>query len=582
MDSITTSFLNEFVENKGYEHFKQSTQFEYFVNFCIINKEYDSISFDEKLISTGESTQGIDGIGIIVNNKLCNSVSEIQQLIDLNRTLNVTYVIIQAKTSPKFEGSQINNVFRWTQEFFSNSPDLFMTNEMKNFVDMKQYIIDNSKYLKERSPNCHIYYCTTGKWEDDANLCQMILSNTKELDKSALFSDVNFYPCGAKELQNLYRKTKEAVEATIKFEKKVTIPAIERIKVAYSGMLPFSEFKKIIIDESGKMKSVFEDNIRDYLRLENNLVNADISNTLQHGVQEQFCILNNGVTIVADEISGLGDTITITNYQIVNGCQTSNVLYENRSLQNIDSLHVPVKIIVTNDAYIKSQITRATNNQTAVDAVELEALSQFQRDLELYYNAQPSDEYKLHYERRTNQYKSDEKISLKRIVERESQMKSFSAMFCNTPHLVAGNFGKLIKDMGEEIFNSEHDQLPYYVSALSYYKLEELLNKGLLLENSKRFRYQILMLFRFIVTKSDSPNLKNKGQTNKICETLINTLKNESDCLKNFKEAAIFLESGEVNLDFKDRKTVERKQTTDLLIEKIKEFIFNFQKKKLN
>jgi hypothetical protein len=578
MDSITSSFLDSFVESKGYSHFDQSKRFEYFVNFCIINKEYDSISFDEKQISTGKATQGIDGIGIIVNNKLCHSVSEIQQLIDLNRVLNVTFVIVQAKISAKFDGAQIENLFRWSKEFFSANPDLFMSDEMKNFIDMKNFIYEskNTKFMKERSPNCCIYYCTTGKWGDDPNLTKIIAANKKELD-SNLFDNVSFTPCGAKELQSLYRKTKAPVEATITFEKKVTIPAISQIKVAYSGMLPFLEFRKIIIDDSGKMKSVFEDNIRDYLRLDDNPVNADISNTLQHGVQEQFCILNNGVTIVADEISGAGDTITITNYQIVNGCQTSNVLYENRSLPGIDNLHVPVKIIVTNDSNIKSQITRATNNQTAVNAVELEALSEFQRSLELFYNAQPSDEYKLYYERRTNQYKSDDKVPLKRIVDRENQIKSFSAMFCNNPHLVAGNFGKLTREMGTDIFNSEHDQIAYYTSALSYYKLEEYLNKDLLLENSKRFRYQILMLFRFISTKNTIPNLKSKTQTKENCEKLIEILRNDTQCLQNFKEAATFLESENVELDFKDRKTVERKQTTDILIEKIKAKIFNIQ-----
>src|SRR5436305_2076678 len=109
MDSITRNFLNDFIEGKNYEHFSPSKQFEYFVNFCIINKEYDSVSFDEKQISTGNFTQGIDGIGIIVNNKLCSSISEIKQLIELNRFLTVTFVIIQSKTSSSFDGKSIDN-----------------------------------------------------------------------------------------------------------------------------------------------------------------------------------------------------------------------------------------------------------------------------------------------------------------------------------------------------------------------------------------------------------------------------------------------------------------------------------------
>jgi AIPR protein len=577
MDSITRNFLNDFVESKSYGHFEYSKQFEYFVNFCIINKEYDSISFDEKQITTGNSTQGLDGIGIIVNNKLCSSVSEIKQLIELNRFLTVTFVLIQSKTSANFDGKLIDNQFRWTKTFFAENQDLFVTEEMKSFIEMKEFIYTNSKFMKERNPHCNIYYCTTGKWTEDLNLLSIVAANKKELDDLNLFDKINFYPCDSKELQFLYRKTKEPVEATIKFEKKVTIPTIPEIKVAYSGMLPFLEFKKIIIDDSGKMKSVFEDNIRDYLEQDNNPVNTDISNTLQSGNIEQFCILNNGVTIVADEISGPGDTITITNYQIVNGCQTSNVLYENRNLVNIENIHVPVKIIVTADYNIKSQITRATNNQTAVDAVELEALTDFQKNLEYYFNALPNDENKLYYERRTNQYKSNDGVTLNRIINRESLIKSFSAMFLDYPHLVAGNYGKLTKEMGEDIFNKEHDQIAYYISALSYFKLENFLNRSQLSINSKRFRYQLLTIFRFLITKVDSPNLKDKSRTQKISEKILEVLKNDDECLTYFKDSSEFLESIELNLDFNDRKTVERKGTTELIIDRLKDKYLNIQ-----
>ena len=564
MDAITKSFLKEFVESKNYSLLTLSDQFEMFANFCIINKEYDSVSFDEKEISTGKNTQGIDGIGIIVNNKLCNSIQEIEELIELNRVLTVTFIIIQSKTSSKFDGNQIDNMFRWTKTFFNEQSDLFVTNEMRNFIEMKEYIYANSKYMKDRNPICNLYFCSTGKWTEDLNLVQVVTGNTKELEDLNLFENVTFYPCDSKQIQKLYRKTKEPVEATIKFEKKVTIPTMNEIKVAYSGMIPFSEFKKIIIDESGKMKSVFNDNIRDYLEQENNPVNTDIAETLKKGNLDSFCILNNGVTVVADEISGPGDNITITNYQIVNGCQTSNVLYENRNVPDIDNMHIPLKIIVTDNSAIKSKITRATNNQTAVDAVELEALTEFQRNLEFYYQAIPKDNYKLYYERRTNQFKSSE-IPMNRIVNRETQIKVFSSMFLDKPHLVAGYYGKLIKDMGDDIFNSEHDYLPYYTSALTYYILENLYNIHKLDKSTRRFRYQIVLIFRFLVSPQTAPNPKDKKKTEIFCNKILDTLKNEENAISKFQESINFLKSDFLNLDFKDRKTVERKGTTDII-----------------
>jgi hypothetical protein len=570
MNTITKGFLNDFIERKGYSKLEHSLQFEYFCNFCIINKEYDSISFDEKYISTGNSTQGIDGIGIIVNNKLCSSVSEIKQIMELNRMLTVTFVFIQAKTSSKFDNKEIENFCRWTKSFFTEVPELFVTDEMRNFIDMKDFIYSNTKYMKERNPICKLYFCTTGKWVDDSNLVSVINSNKEELlNLSNDFKEVIITPIDSNSLQGLYRKTKEPIEATIKFERKINIPSIDEITVAYSGLLPFSEFKKIIIDETGKMKSVFEDNIRDYLEQDDNSVNKDISKTIKNGQLQQFCILNNGVTIVAQEIAGPSETITITNYQIVNGCQTSNVLYENRMMEGIDEMHIPVKIIVTTDQDIKSDITRATNNQTAVDAVELEALTDFQRNLEDYYNALEKDDYKLYYERRTNQYKSFDEVPLFRIINRESQIKTLSAMFLNNPHNVTGNYGRLIEKIGEDIFCQEHELISYYTSSLAYYKLEQLLNDNKLLANSKRFRYHILFVFRFLITKVVSPNLQDKGRINKTCNQIIDILKNESECLKLFKESAEFIESDKLGINFKDRKSVERKNTTELILENL-------------
>jgi hypothetical protein len=567
MDTITRGFLNDFIERKGYKKLKESDQFEYFCNFCVVNKEFDSISFDEKLVSTGNSTQGIDGIAIIVNNKLCVNVGEIQQIMELNRVLTVSFVFIQSKISSSFSNEQIENFCRWTKNFFNEKANLFTTEEMRNFIEMREFIYQNTRFMKERNPNCKLYFCTTGKWEKDDNLISVFDSNKKEIEELELFQNVVIKPVDSKKLQELYRKTKEPVEATIKFERKVNIPTISEIEVAYSGLLPFSEFKKIIIDETGKMKSVFDDNIRDYLEQDNNPVNNDISNTIRSGLLEQFCILNNGVTIVAEEITGPGETITLSNYQIVNGCQTSNVLYENRLIDGIDKMHIPVKIIVTNNQAIKSQITRATNNQTAVNAVELEALTDFQRNLEDYYNALPKDNFKLYYERRTNQYKSSDDIPLYKVINRESQIKSLAAMFLNNPQNVTGNYGRLIEKLGTEIFNPDHEFFAYYISSLSYFELEKLLNENKLLSKSKRFRYHILMVFRFLITKVVNPNLRDKGKTIRTCNEILNILKNDELRTEMFKSAAEIIESAELNIDFDDRKAVERKDTTDLMLE---------------
>lgn len=80
-----------------------------------------------------------------------------------------------------------------------------------------------------------------------------------------------------------------------------------------------------------------------------------------------FSVLNNGVTIVADSIKMSANTLTITDYQIVNGCQTSYVLYENRNKDNLNDINIPLRLIVTADEDVKSKITVSTNNQSAIN-----------------------------------------------------------------------------------------------------------------------------------------------------------------------------------------------------------------------
>ncbi|MBT2146554.1 AIPR family protein [Clostridioides difficile] len=74
-------------------------------------------------------------------------------------------------------------------------------------------------------------------------------------------------------------------------------------------------------------KGIFNDNIRYYLGSSEKVeVNASMKKQLLGDENYLFGLLNNGVTIIADNIFLSSEDLTLTNYQIVNGCQTSNVI----------------------------------------------------------------------------------------------------------------------------------------------------------------------------------------------------------------------------------------------------------------
>ncbi len=572
MDRITQSMIDSFKNNQSLNIDDASELFEYFVNYCVVNNIYGSNDFDLEEITTGKATQGIDGIAIIVNQKFVNTIEDIDTLIEYNKSISVKFVLIQAKTSSSFDNTEIGNLLTYSKLFFSDDTSMFHTPEMQHFIELKEYIFSKGDKLK-KNPELFLFYVTLGTWTEDENLQATISVGKESLRGTNLFSNISFEPCGSEKIQDLYRKTKEKLKSTFKFEKRITMYSINDDEVGYSGALPFKEFKKLIIDENGATKAVFEDNIRDYLG-PNPDVNKNITETIKTGNVNAFSMLNNGITVVTSSIIISGDIATIEDYQIVNGCQTSNVLIENMdSVEGIDELIIPIRIIATKDENLKNDITRATNSQTAIKKDQLEALSTFQKKLEEYYKTY-RDEDALVYERRTGQYR-DSNIPKNRIVTIAMQIKTVAAMFLDEPSGVSGQYGTVAKRVGNKIFKTADKEIIYYVSSLALYKIENLFKTHKIDKKYRRSRYHAMMLFRMLVSTEEMPRF-NARKMEKYCKSILEVLENNTECERIFCGIVAYIASKDGELDIMDRKCFERKETTDYLknhLDEIKTFV---------
>jgi bacterioferritin (cytochrome b1) len=572
MDRITQSMIDSFKNNQSLNMDDASELFEYFVNYCVVNNIYGSDDFDLEEITTGKATQGIDGIAIIVNQKFVNTIEDIDTLIEYNKSISVKFVLIQAKTSSSFDNTEIGNMLTYSKLFFSDDTSMFHTSEMQHFIELKEYIFSKGDKLK-KNPELFLFYVTLGTWTEDENLQATISVGKESLRGTNLFSNISFEPCGSEKIQDLYRKTKEKLKSTFKFEKRITMYSINDDEVGYSGVLPFKEFKKLIIDENGATKAVFEDNIRDYLG-PNPDVNKNITETIKTGNVNAFSMLNNGITVVTSSIIISGDIATIEDYQIVNGCQTSNVLIENMdSVEGIDELIIPIRIIATKDENLKNDITRATNSQTAIKKDQLEALSTFQKKLEEYYKTY-RDEDALVYERRTGQYR-DSNIPKNRIVTIAMQIKTVAAMFLDEPSGVSGQYGTVAKRVGNKIFKTADKEIIYYVSSLALYKIENLFKTHKIDKKYRRARYHAMMLFRMLVSTEEMPRFNARKMEN-YCKSILEVLENNTECERIFCGIVAYIASKDGELDIMDRKCFERKETTDYLknrLDEIKTFV---------
>ena len=568
MDRITKSLISELLETQELTTEGDSKDFEKLVNYCAVSNEY-SKSFDINLMTIGDGGDtGIDGITVIVNGQLIENKEEIDDLLDRNKSLEVTYLFMQAKGASNFNSGEISTFIFGVIDFFSENPQLVRNENVNKFADISDYIYQKAPHFKE-NPTVKLFYCTTGKWVNDQNLLAVINQGISNLEQLNLFEKVVFTPLGAKEIATAYRKTKEAIQTTVNFTNRVTLPSINGISEAYIGLLPFKEFVKIVSDEDDTLVNVFEDNVRDFQGT-NNDVNSGIENTLNDKDSDLFSVLNNGVTIVASSISPTGDQFTIKDYQIVNGCQTSNVLFNNRNSVFIDKVNVPVKIIATDDDEIKNRITLATNNQTPIKKEQLASLTAFQRSLEQYYNSY-SGVSRLYYERRSKQYNSDSSVLKTRIISVPYQIKSFAAMFLNNPHQVTSFFGTIVSKLNEgkaRIFTTDHVFSPYYTSAYAYYKLETHFRKRNIDTSYKKVRFHILMLFRMIYQENPLPTFNSK-QMDRYCEKLLNILNDDNASLAAFNECIKVIDEAE--FDKSDKQDIKLLSKTRNLIAKANE-----------
>lgn len=565
MDRITKSLVSDFISNQGITPDSESVNFEKFANFSILSSEYQKL-FDIELVTVGEGNDtGLDGIALIVNGVLIENADEIDDLLDKNGYLEVEYVFVQAKTSSSFDSGEISKFLYGVKDFFADEPTLVRNEDISEYAELSDYLMTKAPDFRS-NPRLKLYYVTTGKWTNDQNLSAVFNNGKSELENLNLFEDVLIFPFGTAEIVRTYRKSKEAISTTFEFNSRITLPSIDGITQSYIGMIPYSEFKKIIVDENDRIQNVFEDNVRDF-QGESNDVNRGIVQTINGDSADLFGVLNNGVTIVTTSLNNTGDTFTIKDYQIVNGCQTSNVIYNNRESENIDNIYIPIKIIATENEDVKNQITFATNSQTQIKKEQLASVTQFQRHLEQYYNSFEGEK-RLYYERRSKQYNRDASIVKTKIITIPYQIKAFSSMFLENPHSVTSYFGSIVKKLNNQesiIFNEDHSYAPYYLSGLAFYKLESYFRRRLIHSKYKKVRYHLILMYRKLASDNQKVPVFNSNRLmERYCNPIIEKLIDDDLSLEIFNIAIDILDNS--SFDLEDKQHVKLKGKSDELI----------------
>ena len=178
---------------------------------------------------------------------------------------------------------------------------------------------------------------------------------------------------------------------------------------------------------------------------------------------------------------------------------------------------------------MQDNVIKATNRQTFVKTEELSALLDFQKSLERYYEAVPSD-HRLYYERRSQQFRSIPGLEKIRIVSISSQIRSFASMFLDRAHQASRYYGNLLASIESRIFIDGHEPAAYYASAYALFKLEYYFRRFQIDNQLRPFKYHMLGIFRVLSAGTDMP-LMSSNKFKKYCDEICQVLWDEARCL---------------------------------------------------
>ncbi|MBS6992852.1 MAG: AIPR family protein [Alistipes sp.] len=530
---ILQNQLLDFLDSYGIKEKNLSVAFEHFCNYCIFSHKYPEAYITDGMfyqaVHTGKGGDfAVDGILIIINDTPVTTLTQAKELIFAQKRFTANFLFVQAKTSATFDSGEMLKVGYGIKKFFTDK-DICANQEVKEFKLIADYVFENSVNFVE-NPTCSIYYVTTGKWTKDEFLIKLIEEERKNIELLNYFSDVKYTPIDALHLQTIYKEINNSITRQVVIPKIVAFPEIDGVVQAYLGLIPFGEYIKLITDDSeGLLQGIFYDNVRGYLG--ENPVNKEIIATVENTEKYvQFPILNNGITIVTKTMNSSGDKFKLTDYQIVNGCQTSHVLYKCRDRINTDMM-IPIKIVNTISPELVNNVIRSTNRQTQVLDEAFESLKEFHKQLQEYYETY-SGEDRLYYERRSHEFDEEKRLRRYNVITLPVQLQAFMSMFLEEPHSMHRYYGELLRANKNRLFQNGHQLIAYYTSAKTLQCVEKALNNGSIDMKWRYYRYHILLLIQTFLRKINGikfvPAPTSKDM-NRFCTSILKIVNDEKN-----------------------------------------------------
>ncbi|WP_321340415.1 AIPR family protein [Breoghania sp.] len=469
MNPIVRAQLNEFKKSNPGETKDDSDVFEVMSIFAVENGILGE-NIDPFRAHLKGSEFGIDGIAISLQGTLCTDTDEADSVLSIGKNHVGSFRMYQSKTSDKLDYGDISKFLDAVFDFFTDLK-LLSGPQIEDLVGARDKVFSAAT---KSNPDLKCYFCTTGSGRISKDIETLINRKKQALSELNIFGSIDIYCLGAKQIQEAFRAATNSSSASIHFPKNITMPAHENIEEAYIGYVTADQILEMALGEEDTHgerhinRAIFYDNVRDFNP--NSDINRSILSEIEGGDFSSFVFKNNGITVVAKTITRKGDTFTIDDYQIVNGCQTTNILA--LSKENSQNICVPLRLIGSSEPDFVAKIIIGTNKQNEVREDQFWALLPFMKDLEIYCSGQEGDT-RILIERRDNQYR-DVATERTRIMKPSDLMKVAAAAFFFQPNRAARDHRGIRKEFSEKIFLPEHSVELYHMAALALYKFDYL------------------------------------------------------------------------------------------------------------
>jgi len=508
--------LNEFAKKFGITRTDTNDDevFENFGNYVVasilLEEELDKV----KSVSTNKA-QGIDGIVIIVNDRLVTEESDLGKF-GPTEAIKIKIGFIQSTTKNHFDEQKFSA--------FTDEVVKFLTGEVEiepHSTIYKKLLDESGNFIDriEETPCISLFFLsarTSHNVElEKINSEKLKITSRKEIENKCSLNGI--FVLQKKEIKSEYEKISKFHSIQLKFENNIPLPSAENVELSLLATLKFSELKKLILTSDKNLKeNLFIENVRNYIG--STPVNLDIKKTLDN-VSERiyFPLLNNGLAIICDKVQRhpvKEKEFILTFPRIINGCQTTNELFkkykESSNENSIDDIEIVAKVISTNDSNLKKLIIYAANNQNSIDK-DLQSLNEFHEKIETYYLGKDEKAFNIYFERLRGQH-SNVNPPYSRI-NIETLARVFISVFLRKPHEMKSNAVSIIDKFQKEgkIFNSSNQApIQYYYCGVLWYWFNHLHINGNIMMRSKTMDMHILMACNILLEKKNYLSLDEK------------------------------------------------------------------------